>query len=367
MSASGTTAVDVHGPRAAPRVVVRRILIVDHDREIIRVLSEFVAMCGYEAHKVEDSRQVIPGAVELKPAAILLDMCMPGKSGVELLGELRKEAPESPVIMISGQEDIALIRKVFRLGAREYLVKPFEFAQLKRSLEETIAQEAKVRPLEENRTSEHAEESRNFASVAEYLGAYRDSEHGQLAFVPISFAAEYLGMTPTGVTQLARRGEMREIVVNGPSKRWIGIGISSLIKRHEHAGEFVLHLAHRVRAELESLAAQRRTCRLLEVMVSVGMNPRVPQQRRIVHDALEVLSEESYRGEGFLLSALCSMTSLGVPSNNFFGLAVRLGALRAGMDHMGFYKDQIRKIFRRFRPAAAEESQGTRQDTRVKR
>ena len=327
---------------------MKKILIVDHDRAILRVLTEYVGMCGYEAEKVEDSEKVIPLATVLKPAAILLEMCMPKKSGLELLGELRKKDPELPVIMMSGQGDAALIPQIFHLGARDYLMKPFEFSRLRRALMGVLGGEKVRTSSEDAGASEKREANTVFISPAEYIHAFRDSEHGDLAFVPISFAAEYLGLTPTGVTQLARRGQMREIGVEGPTKKWIGIEIWSLIRRRENASSAVPDLADRVRGALESYAADRRACGLLDIMRHIGMDPRVPQNRHLVHEALGLISARTHRKEGFLLSAVCAMTSLGKPSNTFLGLAERLGALKADMDRDRFLKSQLRKVFNHY-------------------
>ena len=328
---------------------MKKILIVDHDREILRVLAEYVGMCGYEAEKVEDSEKVIPLATELKPAAILLDVCMPGKSGLDLLGELRKIDPELPVIMMSGQGDPVMVPRVFQMGARDYLMKPFDFARLRQALEEVSGGEKVRTSSDEASAPETGEANLVFISAAEYVRAFRDSEHGDLSFVPMSLAAEYLGMTPTGVTQLARRGGMREIVVEGPTKKWIGIGVWSLIRHRENASNVVPDLADRVKGVLESFAADRRICGLLDIMRHIGLDSRVPQNRRVVHEALALISAQTYRKRGFLLSAVCAMTSLGKPSVTFLGLAERLGALKGDVDRDRFLKAQLRKVFNHYR------------------
>nr|WP_258567726.1 response regulator [Paenactinomyces guangxiensis] len=73
--------------------------------------------------------------LERKPAdLVLLDIFMPGKNGLELLTEIRKKEKSIDVIVISAANDIQNIKKSLRLGAVDYLIKPFEFERLNSAL-----------------------------------------------------------------------------------------------------------------------------------------------------------------------------------------------------------------------------------------
>ena len=310
-------------------------------------------MCGYEAELVEDSDKVVALATKLQPAAILLDTAMPDSNGLELLEDLRKSNPESPVIIMTGHEDPALVPQMFHGGARDCLMKPIDCGRLRHALEGALGEEQnRIDP--EVIDGPKREANVAFASAAEYVHAFVNSGHGDLAFVPISLAAEYLGITPTGATQLARRGEMREIVIGGPTKKWIGIEVWSLIRHREKAKSIVPDLADRVQDALEKIAANEEVCGLLDIMGQLGMNSRVPQNRHVVHEALALVSARTYRQQGFLLSAICALTSLGKPSDTFFALAERIGALKVNMDRGRFFKSQVKKAFNHYRRGPGE-------------
>jgi two-component system response regulator DctR len=71
----------------------------------------------------------------LQPNLVLLDMYLPDYSGLEVLAKLREERIPSDVIMITAARDAATIHEVFRLGAVDYLVKPFRFERFQSALE----------------------------------------------------------------------------------------------------------------------------------------------------------------------------------------------------------------------------------------
>lgn len=66
-----------------------------------------------------------------RPRLMLLDMTMPGMSGLEVLKAVRVSAPAMTVIMLTGQVDVELARRALTLGAAEYVTKPFDLARLK--------------------------------------------------------------------------------------------------------------------------------------------------------------------------------------------------------------------------------------------
>lgn len=72
---------------------------------------------------------------ELQPDLILLDMYLPDISGLELLKEIRMGSISSDVIMITAARDAVTIREALRLGAVDYLVKPFRFERFQEALE----------------------------------------------------------------------------------------------------------------------------------------------------------------------------------------------------------------------------------------
>jgi CheY-like chemotaxis protein len=67
-----------------------------------------------------------------EPNAILLDLNLPGMSGLEVLDYLRRDYPEIPVVMLSRSEDASVVRATLRDGAFDYIQKPCDIAALAR-------------------------------------------------------------------------------------------------------------------------------------------------------------------------------------------------------------------------------------------
>jgi DNA-binding NtrC family response regulator len=111
-----------------------RILIVDDEAPIREVLSTFLEEIGYEAHALADGESAINWLREEKPDLILLDVRMPGMSGLDVLKNARQLYPEMPVIMISGYADEDLAREALQEGAYDFFLKPFELSVIEARL-----------------------------------------------------------------------------------------------------------------------------------------------------------------------------------------------------------------------------------------
>ena len=103
----------------------KRVLIVD-DHPIFRAgltglvnLEADLVVCG-EAH---DAVQALDALEKLKPDLVLLDMSLPGKSGLELLKDVRALSPRTPVLIISMHDETLYAERVIRAGGRGYIMK----------------------------------------------------------------------------------------------------------------------------------------------------------------------------------------------------------------------------------------------------
>lgn len=105
----------------------KKILIVDDDKFMRELLYEKLNNSGFEVSSVSESYLALNSIKETKPDLILLDILLPGLSGLETLNVLRAddESLRIPVILISRLDEPELIRTAKRLGADDYLVKPF--------------------------------------------------------------------------------------------------------------------------------------------------------------------------------------------------------------------------------------------------
>lgn len=111
------------------------ILIVDDDEEICKTLKDLLKLEGYEqVHIATSGKETIARIKVMKYVLILLDVRMPEMNGIETLREIRKYDEKVPVAMITCYEDIELAQEALRLGAYDYIKKPFDIDYLKTSI-----------------------------------------------------------------------------------------------------------------------------------------------------------------------------------------------------------------------------------------
>jgi two-component system phosphate regulon response regulator PhoB len=108
------------------------ILIADDDRVLTQVLSVRLKKAGYKVVVVYDAMQCIIAALRNPPDAILLDVNMPGGTGLQVLRQLKNSTKTNqiPIIVISGSIDPETAATVTSMGADEYLGKPPNFERL---------------------------------------------------------------------------------------------------------------------------------------------------------------------------------------------------------------------------------------------
>lgn len=111
-----------------------QILVVDDESTIRDILTEFLTSHGYSTEGAEDGTQALAKARRLRPQVIFLDIMMPGMGGIETLKRLRRESPDSAVIMISGHADTDLALQALDLGAYDFIQKPLDLKYLERTL-----------------------------------------------------------------------------------------------------------------------------------------------------------------------------------------------------------------------------------------
>ena len=137
------------------RFVVPRkahLLLIDDDPNTLASLARAFRLAGHEATVCDNASR----AVELVGAErfdlILSDVVMPGKSGMELLEDLKKAGVQTPIVLISGQANIEMAVKATRLGALDFLEKPLSTDKLLLTVENAL----KLSRLEdENRELRH--------------------------------------------------------------------------------------------------------------------------------------------------------------------------------------------------------------------
>jgi len=116
----------------------KRILVVDDSEVIQDVLREFFRQ-DYTVDTVGNAASALTAVVEHKPAAILIDIRMPGLDGLTLLEKLRDLGVQTPIFMMTGYDSKEVALEAMKRGANGYLPKPFDLLHLEQVLAETIS------------------------------------------------------------------------------------------------------------------------------------------------------------------------------------------------------------------------------------
>ena len=121
-----------------PTNVSPRILIVDDEVEITEILADLLSE-EYECLRAASAEEALARLTESDFQLVISDITMPGMSGLDMIPHVKDLAPDTVVVMISGMQTVESAIGALRLGAFDYLMKPFDLRQVeavvKRALE----------------------------------------------------------------------------------------------------------------------------------------------------------------------------------------------------------------------------------------
>ena len=116
----------------------QKVLIVDDEPAIRRLLHVKLSRQGYHCEEAGDTKEALEKMRIYSADLIMLDMKMPGKSGMELLPELKASYPDTSVIMATAVAEANLAIQCMRLGADDYITKPFNLDEVVHAVEKTL-------------------------------------------------------------------------------------------------------------------------------------------------------------------------------------------------------------------------------------
>jgi len=131
--AAGAARASVGGPPTG------RVLVVDDNTEVRSMLEDVLTSLGYATRTAADGATAVRSVLSEPPDIVLLDVYMPGLSGVGALPTIVALAPNAKVIMISGAANEDVLKRSLAFGAHDYVTKPFEISSLSRALETALA------------------------------------------------------------------------------------------------------------------------------------------------------------------------------------------------------------------------------------
>ena len=112
-----------------------RIMVVDDMPDVQEFLRDFLEEEGYAVEAFGNATDALQRLDEFRPRVILLDILMPGLSGLAALEQIQVTNPEVGIIMVTGISDDTIARKTLAQGAFDYVTKPIDLDYLKRTLE----------------------------------------------------------------------------------------------------------------------------------------------------------------------------------------------------------------------------------------
>ena len=110
----------------------RRLLVVDDEEKIREMLTRFFALKGYDVRSVAGGEEALALLDVFPPDVVLLDLLMPGLSGVETLKQLKQRRPSLKIVILSAADLEQVAQGALALGADYYVCKPPSLTELER-------------------------------------------------------------------------------------------------------------------------------------------------------------------------------------------------------------------------------------------
>ena len=130
-----------------------RILVVDDEKSVTDLLYEGLASEGYDCAAATTGEDALMRLPIYQADVVLLDLRLPGISGMDVLREIKSTYPRTAVIIITGAGDTEIAVEAMKIGALDYITKPFELERVNDSIEAvlkaTTVQDSKPTPKEE--------------------------------------------------------------------------------------------------------------------------------------------------------------------------------------------------------------------------
>jgi len=124
-------------PSVEPNLL--NLLIVDDERDMRDTCREVAQSLGFSSQTAESSEQAYRALEGSGADVVLLDLRLPGESGLELLRQLKQRRPETLVVVMTGYATVQSAVEAMKLGAYDYITKPFNFEELRLVLERAVA------------------------------------------------------------------------------------------------------------------------------------------------------------------------------------------------------------------------------------
>ncbi len=123
------------------------VVVVDDDASVRDALGILLQMDGLKVTAYADGDAFVVDSTRLKPGCVLLDVHMPGRSGLDILEAIGGAAYRAPIIMISGRGDVPMAVQAMKHGAYDFIEKPFDAEMVLKRVREAMSKSSVVPPI----------------------------------------------------------------------------------------------------------------------------------------------------------------------------------------------------------------------------
>src|SRR5918992_1505103 len=185
------------------------VFVIDDDSSIRQSLSNLIRSAGLNVETFASAHEFLTGERPNSPGCLVLDVQLPGLSGLDLQQELANNNPEIPIIFITGHGDIPMTVRAMKAGAIEFLTKPFRDEDLLNAVEQAIHRGRQIGELR-NKGPEHApakdrlRSEINFSEIVGQSTVLRRALEEVETVAPTDSTVLICGETGTGKELIAR-------------------------------------------------------------------------------------------------------------------------------------------------------------------
>src|SRR6478736_2033362 len=174
------------------------VFIVDDDRHTRESLSNLIRSAGLSAQTFSSAQEFLAAERPKVPSCLVLDVQLPGLSGLDLQQELAKAGVKIPIIFITGHGDIPTSVRAIKAGALEFLTKPFNDEDLLDAIQQGIVRNQRA-PKQKEDLGTH-----KFGDIVGKSAALRNVLNQVEVVEPTDSTVLLLGETGTGKEVIAR-------------------------------------------------------------------------------------------------------------------------------------------------------------------
>ncbi|MFA7077405.1 MAG: response regulator transcription factor [Syntrophomonas sp.] len=201
-----------------------KIMVVDDEAALVRLVTYNLGKEGYETIGVHDGNEAWQLIMEENPDLIILDLMLPGKDGLEICRDLRREKIQTPIIMLTARDDEIDRVLGLELGADDYVTKPFSIREL------TARVKAVLRRKKDKAEPENADKEIRTGAFVIKPEKYEIYKHGELLDLTLK-EYELLELLIRNRGRVLKRDYLLEVLwdyADGINTRVLDVHISKL-------------------------------------------------------------------------------------------------------------------------------------------